>query len=77
MDTDTDTTEREREREGAEMLYAGLVQAYAWAPREGATWLAARALLPWAELHLTRLGWRPREQRGALEDPAPSSERPS
>lgn len=51
--------EDEREREAAEMLYAGLTQAFAWAPGDGATWLVCRALLPSAELHLRTLGWRP------------------
>jgi hypothetical protein len=57
----------ERERQALEMLYAGAVQAYAWAPRESATWLAVRALLPDLEFRLRAVG-------GLAEQPRPAGE---
>ncbi len=53
---------RSREREAAEMLYAGTLQALAWAPEYSPTWLACRALVPDLETRLEALG-RPRPSR--------------
>lgn len=54
--------ETEREVQAGEMLYAGVLQAYAWAPEYSAIWLACRALLPEVEARLEALG-SPRPRR--------------